>query len=460
MSAGLIELLSTWYYVSDPNSYVIISGIGITDMKVIKSGFKFPLQNATVIDIRPINFEFKLTAMSIEKLSFTLPASFTIGPNLTKSGALTNEDIDNLRLYSRYLANSHRVERDHVIESIIGGEVRLSAGLLKIEDIFNDRIKFKSTIIHDVNEELKQFGLKVLNSNIKELSDSEGSHYFKNMQTKILSLSENQAKIDISTTMLKGETESKQNDTERELKVSQLNSKCSTGVKENEVTMKIELSKLESDKTLGENLQNETMVKSNAKLSIIKLEQDKLINTSKVQTEQEVQMIKIKLEKEIEFVSIELEEKNNKAKFKSNIEQIKSKKLAETTVEADSIKIQTDANFYQKQKEAEGIQLLYKAQAEGLKELKNMFGDNESLLKYLMIKDNQLTKLAEINGKAIQGLNPKITIWNTSTNEENNGGFTNVISNIIKSVPPLLSTVEDQTGIKMFQSMVDTSKKE
>ena len=71
--------------------------------------------------------------------------------------------------------------------------------------------------------------------------------------------------------------------------------------------------------------------------------------------------------------------------------------------------------LFLKQKEAEGIEVLYNAQAKGLGKLKEMFGnDNESLLKYIMIRENQLTKLAEINSNAIKGLNPKITIWNTS----------------------------------------------
>lgn len=224
--------------------------------------------------------------------------------------------------------------------------------------------------------------------------------------------------------------------------------------------MKIELSKLEADKTLGENEQNENMLKSNTKFEITKIEQNKLVNTSKVQTEQEVQLIKTKLEKEVEFLNIELEEKNNKAKFKSNIESIKSKILAETTVKSESIKIEADAMFYKKQKEAEGIKVLYEAEAKGLEELKKMFGnDNEALLKYIMIKEGQLTKLAEINSNAIKGLNPKITIWNTS-NGENVNGFTDTISNIMKSVPPLFSTIEDQTGIKLFPTLVDNDKKE
>jgi flotillin len=278
MSAGLPELLSTWFYVSDPNSYVVVSGIFIPDMKIIKSGFKWPLQNATIIDIRPLNYEFILRAMTIEKLNFTLPASFTIGPDLTGESKLTFQDIDNLKLYARYLANSKKVDRDKVIESIIEGETRSSAGLLKIEEIFNDRLKFKDTIIRDVNEELRQFGLKVMNANIKELNDldSEDSNYFKNMQKKILSQSENQAKIDIATTLLKGETEAKEKDTERKLKSSELETICITGVKNNEVKMEIELSKLETGKVYGKNEQSENVIKSNTKLAILKNEQDKL----------------------------------------------------------------------------------------------------------------------------------------------------------------------------------------
>ena len=79
-------------------------------------------------------------------------------------------------------------------------------------------------------------------------------------------------------------------------------------------------------------------------------------------------------------------------------------------------------------------------------------------MSYLMLQSNQFTQLAEINAKAINGLNPQITIWNTGNNE---GGATDIIRNIMQAVPPLLDTIQKQTGYNILPSLIskDISKK-
>ena len=76
-------------------------------------------------------------------------------------------------------------------------------------------------------------------------------------------------------------------------------------------------------------------------------------------------------------------------------------------------------------------------------ELGHALGGPSGLLTYFMLKDNQYEKLALANAKAVQGLSPKITVWNTGENAESSSP----VHNIIKSLPPLLSTIQDQTGI-------------
>ena len=99
-----------------------------------------------------------------------------------------------------------------------------------------------------------------------------------------------------------------------------------------------------------------------------------------------------------------------------------------------------DAAFYARKKEAEGIEAMAKAYTE----LGSAFGGPQGLLQYLMLKDNVYEKLALANAKAINGLQPKITVWNTGTDGTDSGS---PIRNIMQSLPPLLSTIQEQTGI-------------
>ena len=70
---------------------------------------------------------------------------------------------------------------------------------------------------------------------------------------------------------------------------------------------------------------------------------------------------------------------------------------------------EADANYHVKMREAEAI----KAQAEAYKHLADAFGGAQGLLQYMMLKEGIHEKLALANAKAIQGLSPKITVWNT-----------------------------------------------
>ena len=68
------------YKVSDANSYVVVTGYGISDVKIVKKAVVWPFQKSSTISISPFDFSITLQAMTIEKLQFSPPAVFTIGP--------------------------------------------------------------------------------------------------------------------------------------------------------------------------------------------------------------------------------------------------------------------------------------------------------------------------------------------------------------------------------------------
>jgi flotillin len=106
---------------------------------------------------------------------------------------------------------------------------------------------------------------------------------------------------------------------------------------------------------------------------------------------------------------------------------------------------EADAAAYAKKKEGEAISAL----AEGYKLMAEAFGGPQGLLQYMMIKEGIFEKLALANAKAIQGLAPKITVWNTGEQGANGSAMdaSAPIRNIMSSLPPLLTTIQEQTGI-------------
>lgn len=107
-----------------------------------------------------------------------------------------------------------------------------------------------------------------------------------------------------------------------------------------------------------------------------------------------------------------------------------------------------EANLQKKLKEAEGLA----AMADAYGRLGQAFGGPAGLLQYMMIEKGTYVELAKANATAIHGLEPKISIWNTGSQAGSEGaGGSNVdtMRNIYQMLPPLMTTINEQTGISL-----------
>jgi flotillin len=68
-------------------------------------------------------------------------------------------------------------------------------------------------------------------------------------------------------------------------------------------------------------------------------------------------------------------------------------------------------------------------------------------MQYLMLTNGTYERLADANAHAIKGLQPKINVWNTGAQGDGAADPTAPIRNLFQSLPPLLSTIRDQTGM-------------
>lgn len=107
--------------------------------------------------------------------------------------------------------------------------------------------------------------------------------------------------------------------------------------------------------------------------------------------------------------------------------------------------IQPDGYTYIKQ-EAQGLVEMAKAYGA----LADVMGGPAGLLQYMMLQNNTYERLANANARAINGLQPKINVWNTGAAGSEGGAAADPaasLRNIFQTLPPLLSTINDQTGI-------------
>ena len=157
------------YAISRPSEYLVLTGAGIDDIKICKKALVMPWQRVWLkpsmvrsnanhtfeqfarISVAPYDFSLSLQAMTIEKLQFSLPAVFTIGPDNERAA---------LRKYALLLSGcaeeassaqsadlTDQARHNHVqdiVRGIIEGETRVIVSSMSMEEIFKERQVFKT----------------------------------------------------------------------------------------------------------------------------------------------------------------------------------------------------------------------------------------------------------------------------------------------------------------------------
>ncbi len=490
---GTVALFSR-YKTSRSNEWLVKTGILVEDLMIGKKFFQLPFQNIQKITVTPKNYNLNINSMSKEKMEFQFPIVFTLGPKL---------DNEALTKYAKLMLNLD--DQETVIRSIIEGSARSLAANLSIEDIFTARTEFKNNIIEHVQPQLDQYGIAIYNANIEELKDSESSNYFKSLSLKIKAEAENKAKVQVAEQNKIGQIGSKEREAETRQRVASVESE--TIIVENQRKQDMLKSQAELDKIRAEQdlIANIAQIKATNESEKIKMAMEKDVQILKVQME-----IEKARAAELSVVQVNAEKTQKEAEGKANAQKLKAEadlytktkdaEAVSTTLkykadgdlytkqkEADAnlfnMKLKADADLYTKQKEAEAIEVkanaefiatqkeaegllisklkeaegmnaIFEAQSQGINKLiKSFDGNTQALITYMMLEKDQFTKLAESSAKAVQGLNPKITIWNTNGENTYDG-----ISKLGKSLVPMLDTIKEQTGYQLPDWIIKQEK--
>ena len=457
-----------WYHVSEPNSYLAVTGMGIDKVRIVKKCFIYPFQKVTKISITPFDFSMSLQAMTSEKLQFALPAVFTIGPldemeSLTKYAVLLTGDSDGQVQAPR--GGTVATGRNHVqdiVKGIIEGETRSIVSNMTMEELFNNRRLFKAQVIECVQKELDQFGLRIYNANVKELQDMGDSKYFESLSRKAHEGAQSQAQVDVANARMIGrigeaekEGETKQKIAkihantavlETERKVEKANADQKLRTREIEIARELNLEQIAADRSAE---QRDAELSKGVEEKRAQMELERLRAT-------EVVKAKIARESAQEKADADLYSSNKKADAQQYNQQAEASAvylraakdadgaLYSRSKEAEARERDAEATFFAKKKEAEGLMEMSKAYGA----LADVMGGPQGLMQFLMLQNNTYEKLAAQNAQAIHGLQPKINVWTTGNQDGAGADSMAPIRNLFQSMPPLFSTIQDQTGMQ------------
>ncbi|KAJ8565550.1 hypothetical protein K7X08_008126 [Anisodus acutangulus] len=407
------------YRVTRASEFLVITGIGINELKITKKALVWPLQKCRVIDVTPVNYTFEVNAMSAEKLPFLLPAVFTIRPCV--------DEHERLVKYAKLLSQHER--ESHDVKDLVQGL------------------------------ELNQFGLLIFNANIKKLVDVQGHGYFSYLGQKTQMEAANQAKIDVAEAKMKEEvkvkTDVKIYENQREAEVAEANSILAT--KKAGWSQQAKMAEIEAQKAVAirEAVLQQEVERNNA---LTKTESLKAQHLSKATVDYE-----IKASLSCHSLLFWLQEANSvlyKKQKEAEAELYENKKAAEAkklAAEAQTYAVQlaADAARYAKKKEAEGLKATAEEQGAYVGNLLSALGGNYNALRdYMMIDRGMFKDIAKMNAEAIKGLQPKISIWSNGATSgqmidgtsSGHGGIKELAS-VYQALPPLLETVHVQTGM-------------
>lgn len=486
MSVGTIGYVAKNFRSVPANKFMAKTGPFVKGVSVSRQTIQWPFQKIKEISMEPINYHFLGSNMSKELVPFKLPLTFTVSPRHPE------HDMEGFIRYATRLGDMDDDAVKHIIGGIVNGETRGFVGGMTIQEIFSDKEAFKKQVVDRVQKDLDQFGLEIHNANIEEMHDTEGNSYFENLKMKALEGANTQSRIAVSEARKEGnigekerevitrkqqavlEADAKEIETiqnqkisnyDRELEITYTNNKKQKEVVNIDAHKEVELNRISVESELNKNRQQQELellrsshlTKATAETEAMLKREEAKANAIKIQAEADAIALKIKAEADANIIRIKAEADATATKIKeendANILKIKAE------AESKAIEMTAGAQFYAKSKEADGIRAVLEASAQGLEKIYEVSQTNPELANFYLAlekgifnSDGLFSVMADKQAKAINGLNPKINIWTTGNQENTLPG---VITDLVKTLPPIIDVVEQQTGITLPNFMVN-----
>ena len=384
------------------------------------AAFVWPvLQDFQWLDLTPIPIDIELVgALSKQNIRVSTPSTFTVGIS-TERGVMENAAERLLGLNMSAIQNQ--------ASDIIFGQMRVVIATMDIEEVNANRDLLIEKITNGVEVELKKVGLKLINVNIKDITDESG--YIDALGKEASARAINEAKVSVAERERDGEIGSAQAERER----------------------RIEVSSAQATATEGENLAKIKVAQSDAQRREQEAEAERLAVAAEKVKSAEAFKEAYAAETEAEKARANREQASQHANIvvPAEIEKMK----IETLAEADAEKIRR-----LKKGEADGIQSLMEAEAKGtLAALQSKAEGFDRIvqaaggadLASTLLVTEQLPQLVAEQVKAIANLKiDSVTVWDSGKGEGGKNDTANFVSGLVGALPPL-HQITKNVGIEL-----------
>lgn len=316
------------------------------------AAFVWPvIQGSAVMSTKPMTLQCNLQgAISSQKIKVSVNTTITAAIS-TDAAIMQNSAIR--------LLSMGESEIEAQIRDVAYGQLRLIIADMTIEELVNNREKFLTSCKTNIEEELKKFGLTLLNINISEISDE--ADYLNNLARDETAKAKYEAEASITKREKDGATQVATQQKEKEVQLSQIERDKQVQVAENKADQAKKTAEITKDQNVKVSEQ-----KKEETVQIRTIQKDQSVETAAQEQEEATRLAEIEKEREIKVAENQAEQAQKVA------EQNKTRDVAVATksAEAKSLaaqaenKSQAEIAEAEKQKEARVIAAGHNAEAE------------------------------------------------------------------------------------------------
>lgn len=424
----VVTLLSR-YKRCPPDKIMVIYGkvgkgaAGARSSRPIHGGAAFVIpviQDYAFLDLTPITMEIDLrSALSKQNIRIDAPSTFTVGIS-TEPGVMENA--------AERLLGLSREEIRRIAEDIIFGQTRVVIATMDIEEIIANRDKFVENITNGVEVELKKIGLRLINVNVKDITDESG--YIRALGQEAAARAINEAKKLVAERTRDGEIGKAEAEREQRVQVAAANATAVEG--ENTAAVQIANSNaLRREREAEANRRGSAAEKVQAAKALEEAYQaERLAELQRAERQRASQQADVIVAAEIAKQRVQIE-----------ADAVAERLRREAQGAADALYAKLEA-------EARGQREILVKQAEGLAAIVAAAGQDPRLAALLMITD-KLPALVSTQVEAIKNLKiDKVVVWDSGVGSEGTPTTARFMAGLLQSLPPLQNLFE-MAGLKL-----------
>ncbi len=459
VAAIIILLFAISYVKAPPDTAYIITGPRKQRVLIGRAGFRIPfLQRVDKLPLNLIQVDIK-TPDAVPTSEFI--NIFVDGVANIKIGS-SKEDI---ALASQIFLQQKLTGIQAIAKEVLEGNMREIIGQMKLTDLVHNRDLFAEKVKDNAMQDMARMGLQIINLTIQNFSDKE--NVIQNLGVDNITQIQKDAQIaranserDVKIAQaaalemankasVEAQTKIIQQNTDYELKKSELKKQSDTAAADADAAYKIEeqkrleeinvaqinadIAKREREVELG---QKEVELQEKQLAAQI----NKKADAEKYATEQQAQAELFQRQRAAEAEKFELAQKAEAQKLQAEAEKIVKQRAAE------AMKIQAEAERYASEQKALGIEAVGKAEAEAIeKKAEAMKKMGEASVLQLILDSNVLPEIVRASSEPLAAAYSKID----GITMYGEGNTTKLAEEITNNSSQIISSVEKSLGIDL-----------